>query len=344
MCYIDCFLIYFTIRAGTTCVSSILLAFGVVGVIAVPLLPYSSNELQFFLIMGYMLLLVAAFTTALCGSLTDSKRTVMLGLILGIMAFFVWMMLTIPSLMSFGKMTNNNFCLGPNCGETHWLVPRNWKDTEISDAKLVKENENSDYLMESKLNEDTNTYTDQDHISVDARHSTQDENVLPNDAMSEHMHLKEGESESDTKEFTEPAAHLDEYDIRDLAKHIMSKGYRNCDVHTLTKRFVDKIVQQYLDLLPFTNDSVVLFQLGKEANLEGEDFSERARPLNLPKYMEQGRSLVRLTRPFSIFLATVYALLFAFALATIFMFLGSFACREGVLEECGGFCPVEDKC
>ncbi|KAI5729467.1 hypothetical protein M8J76_002833 [Diaphorina citri] len=137
MCNGDCFLLCFTIRAGSAIMSSIFLFLGLLGCLLVPFLPYSCNDVQLILIMIYMLLLVAGFGTALSGTLTYSKSSQGLGLFIASIAFFYWLWLTVNTLIYFPRDLSSEYCLGHKCGESHWLVPRNWDINDYSDLDKV---------------------------------------------------------------------------------------------------------------------------------------------------------------------------------------------------------------
>ncbi|KAL1449809.1 hypothetical protein WDU94_002283 [Cyamophila willieti] len=361
MCYTDCFLIYFTIRAGSACVSSILLMFGLVGVVLVPLLPYSSNEMQFFLIFGYMVLLVVAFSTALCGTLTDSKRTISIGLILGIIAFLVWMALTIPSIMVY-LTSNNEFCLGQNCGESHWLVPRSWSEEEKtykptpppqSRINLIPPQSRVDLISpdEEKISafdvftearrlpsvnaittepDDSENYLDSDDDNVKNleldRKLNDDDVASVVDMKQQARRIPVGESADGKRPYIEPAAGMYDDELADLADSILKSE------HAVSKRdlmrLAETIINEKLDRPVFKRETDTV----PERQL-------RAKPVNVNRFIAGGNSLIQLTRLWSTFLAAIYACLFCFVLTTIFMNLASYACREGELEDCEGYCP-----
>lgn len=347
MCFTDCFLIYFTIQAGSACVSTMFLAFGVVGCLAIPLMPYSINDLQFYLVMGYMMLLVAAFTITLCGSLTDSKKTIGLGLILGLMAFLVWLMLTLPSLMGFSKFHNNEFCLGLYCGETHWLVPRNWRDNEtlgrptpptttqketarflsarVPDAKGSPKN--GPGAIQEKMNPLT---TDRDVPNVDIssdgipkargpkKHAFDTSRIAVPFGMPPWKPWTPDTTSSQTQGTVWEASPLYDDELDWLAKRVLIGEKENEETSTTPRHNVSK--RQVVNIATDRNDLH-----------------------HVEKYlmMRVGDEQIRLTRKWSIILAFLYASLFACVLITIFMNLASFSCREGELEDCEGYCSED---
>lgn len=125
MCGADCFLCCFSLQAGAIFASSYMFALSILGLLLLPFIPFTADG-NFLLIYGYMLLLFVAFIIALFGALSESKPAVLGGLVLGIIAFLLWVFLTLPSFLD--KETPN--CFGYRCGESHWLLARQWTPHE----------------------------------------------------------------------------------------------------------------------------------------------------------------------------------------------------------------------
>ncbi|XP_026687207.1 uncharacterized protein LOC103520183 isoform X4 [Diaphorina citri] len=311
MCYTDCFLFYFTIRAGSSCVSSILLALGIIGCILVPVLPFSGNRIQFCMIMAYMILLVIAFTVTLCGSLTDSKVSIGFGLLLGVVAFILWMTLTIPTILAFRKASINDFCLGMNCGESHWLVPRIWMDTDFEDfptttQKIKRSGMDGEFIKVDSLGPKViMSQDDTDNakvILVEDSPSVGSKMETNGDDASLDKHAKDTISKSATTTISSDARLLldEDTDWLDLAEHIL-EGDGNTQGHSVSKRQIN-----------------LAKQLKKLRESRFED----------PRILSNSMTVMTLTRTRSIILTFLYGLLHVFVLITIFMNLASFVCRE----------------
>ncbi|KAL1462969.1 hypothetical protein WDU94_014766 [Cyamophila willieti] len=133
MCWADCFLCCFSLQTGAIFTSGYMIALAIMGLLYLPFLPFSGEGSTFFIIYLYMILLFCTFLLALFGALSESKFALLAALILSVVALLLWLSLTVPSFLT--KETPN--CLGFRCGESHWLLPRQWVPHEDSNDNVL---------------------------------------------------------------------------------------------------------------------------------------------------------------------------------------------------------------
>ncbi|KAL1460027.1 hypothetical protein WDU94_011967, partial [Cyamophila willieti] len=273
-----------------------------------PLLPFSENPIQFVVIMGYMILLVIAYTTTLCGSLTDSKTSIGLGLLLGIVAFILWLTLTIPSLLAFHKKSVNEFCLGQNCGESHWLVPRHWEDEAYADFPSPT-TETSLVTTSNK-----NRYQEPIHAMINIQENSK-------------RLKKTTPTPKNTK--TEDIDNIFDDTTPNSPNNKTDTATDSNNEDTWTKGD-ETIFDDKTTLQNNTNST-------RRHSISKRDLMKDLRSSRFPdgRFLQSTSAVVPLTHYISILLAFIYGFLHIFVLTTIFMNLSSFTCREGLC--CPGF-------
>lgn len=295
------------IKHLASCGSVIMFALGIIGILLVPLLPYSGNFIQFSVIMSYMAVLILAFTFILCGIFTESKMSIGTGLMIALVAFVLWLVLTVPTLVAFRRKSIHDFCLGLSCGESHWMIPRQWKREDFADADSGRGTTTRNPLQVDRSNIYSEPlYAYQQRIFQD---------IMKNTEMDSQSEGKQSfPSKENMQEDTSVANSMD----HDL---IFNKHYEGNDTDN---QGIDKEQHGNVDN-----------QGGSKSNQGNtsltHSLSKRFIPTNqfpIPHFLGIGKSYAKLNNLWSMVFALVYLLLFSCVLGTIIAHLASFSCKK----------------